>query len=161
MNVLGVGLQTFAVSRIVKFGGLRLAFFILPIIGLLDAIAIITLPAALAIAELSVLRPGKIAENATDYSINNTVRNMLWLPTSTEMKYKAKQAIDTFFVRMGDVASAVLVYVGGHVLGLPTKGFAMVNGVLIAVWLLLARGIVRQNAALAKEPDAVSGDPAS
>ena len=42
---------------------------------------------------LSVLRPAKIAENSTDYSFNNTVRNMLWLPTTKAMKYQAKQAV--------------------------------------------------------------------
>ena len=41
----------------------------------------------------------KTAENATDYSMMNTARQLLWLPTSREEKYKAKQAIDTFFVR--------------------------------------------------------------
>lgn len=148
VNVLGVALQTFAVSRIVKLGGLRLALFILPVIAFLDAIALVTLPAALALGELAVLRPGKIAENATDYSINNTVRNMLWLPTSTEMKYKAKQAVDTFFVRMGDVASAGLVFVGANRLGWSIRSFAIVNAGLIAIWLLLARGIIRENEAM-------------
>ena len=118
VNVLGVALQSFAVSRIVKLGGLRLALFVLPVISLFDSVALLTLPALLGVGELSVLRPGKIAVNASDYSINNTVRNMLWLPTSTEMKYKAKQAVDTFFVRMGDVASAGLVFVGGELLEL-------------------------------------------
>ena len=149
VNVIGVGLQMFAVSRIVKLGGLRLAFFILPVISLFDSVALLTLPAALAVSELSVLRPAKIAENATDYSINNTVRNMLWLPTSTEMKYKAKQAVDTFFVRMGDVTSAALVFVGGDRLHWPVRNFAIVNAGLIAVWLVLARSIVRENEAMA------------
>ena len=148
VNVIGVALQTFAVSRVVKLGGLRLAFFILPVISLFDSLALLTLPAALGLGQLAVLRPGKIAENATDYSINNTVRNMLWLPTSTEMKYKAKQAVDTFFVRMGDVASAGLVFLGGDRLGWPVRNFAMVNAGLIAVWLVLARGIVRENQAM-------------
>ena len=31
----------------------------------------------------------------------NTAKQMIWLPTSREEKYKAKQAIDTFFVRDG------------------------------------------------------------
>lgn len=148
VNVLGVVLQSFAVSRIVKLGGLRIALFVLPVISLFDSVALLTLPALLGVGQLSVLRPGKIAENATDYSINNTVRNMLWLPTSTEMKYKAKQAVDTFFVRMGDVASAGLVYVGGELLSWPVRSFAMVNTGLIAVWLLLARTIIRENQAM-------------
>ena len=68
--------------------------------------------------EVSVLRLSKTAENATDYSLNNTVRNMLWLPTTREMKYQAKQAVDTFFVRMGDVASTAVVAGAGVGLGL-------------------------------------------
>jgi ATP:ADP antiporter, AAA family len=151
VNVFGVALQTFAVSRIVKLGGLRLAFFILPVIALLDSVALIVLPAALAVSELAVLRPGKIAENATDYSVNNTVRNMLWLPTTTEMKYKAKQAVDTFFVRMGDVGSAALVFLGGSVLHWPVRNFAIVNAILIGLWLWLAVGIVQRNRALTEQ----------
>ncbi|MDF2693397.1 MAG: hypothetical protein K0S65_1780 [Labilithrix sp.] len=148
VNVIGVAVQTFAVSRIVKIGGLRLAFFILPVIALFDSVALVTLPALLGVGQLAVLRPGKIAENAADYSVNNTVRNMLWLPTSTEMKYKAKQAVDTFFVRMGDVASAALVFLGADRMHWPVRNFALVNAGLIAVWLLLARSIIRENAAL-------------
>ena len=66
----------------------------------------------------SVVRWIKTAENATDYSIMNTARQLLWLPTSRDEKYKAKQAIDTFFVRGGDVLSAVAVYLGASVLHL-------------------------------------------
>jgi ATP:ADP antiporter, AAA family len=148
VNVIGVAVQTFAVSRIVKLGGLRLAFFIMPVIALFDSVALLMLPALLGVSQLAVLRPGKIAENAADYSVNNTVRNMLWLPTSTEMKYKAKQAVDTFFVRMGDVASAALVFIGADRMHWPVTNFALVNTGLIAVWLLLARSIIRENEAM-------------
>lgn len=158
VNVLSVLIQTFLVSRIVKFGGLRVAFFILPIICLVDAAAVFILPAAFALKELVVLRPGKIAENATDYSLNNTVRNMLWLPTTREMKYKGKQAVDTFFVRMGDVASAALVYLGASVLKLPVRGFALLNGGLILVWLVLAVGIIRHNRKMTEEQGGDASD---
>ena len=86
----------------------------------------------------------KIAENATDYSVQNTIRNVLFLPTSREQKYKAKQAIDSFFVRAGDVLSAGLVYVGTTWLALGTTGFARVNLVLALVWVLLAVAIGRE-----------------
>ena len=36
----------------------------------------------------------KIADNAIDYSLGNTTKQALWLPTSREAKYKAKQAVD-------------------------------------------------------------------
>jgi AAA family ATP:ADP antiporter len=91
------------------------------------------------------VRWAKTAENATDYSLQNTVRNVLFLPTTREQKYKAKQAIDTLFVRLGDVLSAALVYVGTAVLALRTEQFAMFNLALVAVWLVLAVAIGREN----------------
>ena len=151
VNVLGVLLQSFVVSRIIKYGGLGVAFFIFPFIALGSSLAILAVPL------LYVARIGKIAENATDYSLNNTVRQTLWLPTSEAMKYKAKQAVDTFFVRMGDVSSALLVAIGAGMLSLPVRAFAVANALLIAVWLVFAIAIVRENRVMtsqAKTPSA-------
>jgi AAA family ATP:ADP antiporter len=63
---------------------------------------------------------------------------MLFLPCTYEQKFSAKQAIDSFFVRMGDVLSAGLVFVGTSLVALSPRGFAMVNVVLVAVLALIA-----------------------
>src|SRR5262245_21540283 len=84
-------------------------------------------------AGLGLVRGIKTAENATDYSIMNTARQLLWLPTSREEKYKAKQAIDTFFVRSGDVLSAAAVFAGTAILHLTVPQFAAINIVLTLV----------------------------
>jgi len=63
---------------------------------------------------------------------------MLFLPCTYEQKFAAKQAIDSFFVRMGDVLSAALVFVGTTFLALPSYGFAAVNAVLAILALILA-----------------------
>ncbi len=152
VNVVGVLLQSFVVARLVRFLGFRLAFLVLPIIALGDAVAVAAVPALL------VITIGKTAENATDYSLNNTLRQMLWLVTSREMKYKAKQAIDTFFVRMGDVSSALLVWLGATFLTLEVRHFAIVNIVLIAIWLLLAVTIGREHDRLKRSQPEVSPD---
>jgi AAA family ATP:ADP antiporter len=140
VNVLGVVLQTFVVSRLIRRIGVGPAFFVLPLIALADASAVAVLPV------LAILRIGKVAENATDYSLNNTLRQMLWLPTTREMKYKAKQAVDTFCVRMGDVSSALLVYGGTVFFGFTVRTFSIVNVALIGVWLVVAVAIVREQA---------------
>ena len=138
VNALGLLLQLFVVSRLIKYLGVRVAVLVLPILAL-------TGYAILAFAPiLALVRAVKIAENATDYSINNTVRNVLFLPTSRDQKYKAKQVIDSFFVRAGDVLSAALVYVGVTLLGFSGTGFARVNLVLAAVWVLIAVAIGRE-----------------
>lgn len=137
MNLLSFGLQLFVVSRLVKRIGAGPAFFILPVIALGNSLAVAGVPI------LSVLFVGKMLENSTDYSLNNTLRHMLWLPTTREMKYKAKQAVDTFFVRMGDVASGGWVALAITVLDLGLRGFALGNALLVGIWLWLALAIVR------------------
>jgi ATP:ADP antiporter, AAA family len=137
-NSLSFLLQLLVVSRLVERAGFGRAFFVMPLIALLDGAAVAVVPA------LAVVFVGKIAENSTDYSLNNTLRQMLWLPTSREMKYKAKQAVDTFFVRMGDVASAAWVVVGASAFGLGVRGFALTNVLLVVLWLVLAVAIVRE-----------------
>ena len=141
-NLLSALLQMFVVSRLVRYAGLGRAFFVLPLIGLMGYAAIALVPA------LGVVRITKIAENATDYSINNTLRQMLWLPTTTAMKYQAKQAVDTFFVRAGDVGSAVMVAVLVGGLGLGIRAFAVTNVIVIVGWLFLARAVLRERRAL-------------
>ena len=71
------------------------------------------------------------AEKSTDYSLSNTVRSLLFLPCTREEKYSAKQAIDSFFFRMGDVVSATIVFFGTQA-GLRASGFAKLNVVLAA-----------------------------
>lgn len=151
VNVIGLSIQTFLVSRIVKFGGLKLAFFVYPVIALVSSVNNVVTPHVAGVARLTAYRPTKTLENATDYSLNNTVRNMLWLPTTTDMKFKAKQVVDSFLVRMGDVASAGLVFLFGRLLAWPVVRFSMINIVLVVIWLLLAVGIVRENARLSAE----------
>ncbi len=135
---LAMLLQMFAVSRIFKYIGVRGALFILPCIALTGYSFILFLPL------LSVVRWTKIFENGTDYSIQNTTQQALFLPTSREAKYKAKAAIDTFFVRAGDVVQAGIVMAGAAV-GLGVKGFASINLVLTLVWLALAAGVAREH----------------
>jgi AAA family ATP:ADP antiporter len=137
VNVVGLLLQLFVVSRIVKKFGVPIAVLILPLASL-GAYGIIAFAPI-----LNAVFAAKVAENATDYSLNNTVRNMLFLPCTTEQKYSAKQAIDSFFVRLGDVGAAAVVVVGTTWLSLSTTLFALTNGVFVVIWLLLAWRIGR------------------
>jgi AAA family ATP:ADP antiporter len=138
VNVTALVLQAFVASRLVKYRGLQGVLLALPLIAL-GGYAVIA-----AGATFSVVRWIKTAENATDYSLMNTARQLLWLPTSREDKYKAKQAIDTFFVRGGDVLSALVVFVGVTVLQLEVAQFATINVALTVLWLVLVMRIVGQ-----------------
>jgi AAA family ATP:ADP antiporter len=147
VNITGVVLQLFVVSRVLKFLGVRVALLCLPVIALTGYALLAVYPL------LAVVRWVKTAENATDYSLQNTVRNVLFLPTTREQKYKAKQAIDAFFVRIGDVLSAGVVFLGTSVLSFNTSHFAVVNMVLVGIWIFLAVGIGRANRQLLAASD--------
>jgi AAA family ATP:ADP antiporter len=137
VNVVGLVLQLFVVSRIVRYFGVPGAILVLPLVSL-GAYGIIAVAPL-----LGAVFTAKVAENATDYSLNNTVRNMLFLPCTPEQKYSAKQAIDSFFVRLGDVGAAVVVFLGVTFLHLGPRGFAVANALFVFVWLVLAWRIGR------------------
>jgi AAA family ATP:ADP antiporter len=92
-NAVSFIIQAFLVSRIFKRIGVRGSMFVLPVISLATFVTILANPI------LQVVRVLKIAENSTNYSLQNTVRAALLLPTTREAKYKAKAAIETFCVR--------------------------------------------------------------
>lgn len=138
VNLIGFLLQLFVTSRVIRFLGVRGALFILPALAFVNYSIIAAAPI------LAVVRVGKILENATDYSIQNTLRQALFLPTSREAKYKAKAAIDTFFTRGGDVLSAGFVALG-QLLGVATPLFAALNVVLTGVWLWVAGQIAKEH----------------
>ena len=138
VNLVGFLLQLFVASRVMKFLGVRGGLFILPLLALVNYSVIAVAPV------LAIVRVGKILENATDYSIQNTIRHALWLPTSREAKYKAKAAVDTFFQRAGDVVSAGFVALGRSLNAAPSA-FAWLNLALTIGWLGAAGRIAREH----------------
>ena len=153
VNIAGLLLQLFVVSRVLKYLGVRAAIFVLPLIALGGYLVAAFYPV------LAMVRWVKTAENATDYSLQNTVRQVLFLPTTREQKYKAKQAIDTLFVRAGDVLSALLVFLGTAVFALSTQQFAMVNILLVCAWLTLAFLVGREHRRLVPANREPAGEP--
>lgn len=147
VNLLGLVFQLFLVSRIFRYIGVRGALFILPCISL----GVYGLIAAIPV--LHIVRAGKILENSTDYSIQNTTRHALFLPTSREAKYKAQAAIETFFWRAGDVLQAAVVF-AGSLLAWKVRDYAGVNIVLVLVWLWVAWAIYREHKRLVPNENA-------
>ena len=142
VNLFALSMQALLASRLLKYGGFGAIFLMLP------AIALVSYSAMLLIPLLAVVKWMKVAENSTDYSINNTARHVLWLPMSQEVTLKAKPTIDSLFVRAGDGLAALTVLLGVRVLTLPLKSYVVVNLVLVVIWLLGALWVVREHKTL-------------
>jgi AAA family ATP:ADP antiporter len=138
VNLLSFALQALVVTRLLVWLGIRRALFVMPLIVLGGWLAVGLF------VSVTMVRAEKTAENSLDYSLHNTLRQALFLPTDRDRKYKAKAAIDTFFFRMGDVIAGLgIVFLFVEVLGLGVRAFAVLNVVLAVCWLALAAGAGR------------------
>ena len=139
VNIMALLLQAFVASRLLKYGGFGAILLTMPVVALVSYTAMAFVPI------LAIVKAMKIAENATDYSINNTARNVLWLPVSAEMKYKGKPTIDSLFVRLGDGIAALTVLIGVQILALSTQSFFILNVVLVFIWIAFAFVVIREH----------------
>jgi len=137
VNITALVLQSFFVSRIFKTIGPGGALFVGPMIAVVGYSVILVAPV------LGLVRILKTLDNSCDYSIQNTARQALFLPTSREAKYKAKAAIDAFFMRFGDVLQASIVYLG-TALRFAISSFAALNLAFTVVWIWLATMLARE-----------------
>ena len=127
-NAIGVGLQLFAVSRILRVAGVRRALLVMPVFAF-GAYGV-----AAFVPVLAVMRFVKIGENSLQYSLQDTTRHALFLVTSRVEKFVGKTAVDTIAVRLGAIVSAVMVFVGTRH-HWPTRTFAIINVVLAVGWV--------------------------
>ena len=139
VNLVALLLQSFVVSRIIQFGGMRMLLLTTPFVSLFAYATMAFTPI------LGLIKVMKIAENSSNYSVQNTARHMLWLPTTKEMLYQAKPTIDTFFVRLGDGLAALTILIGTRVVKLDYVDFIIVNLVLIVVWIALSIYLQREH----------------
>jgi AAA family ATP:ADP antiporter len=153
VNAVALVLQALVASRLLKYGGFGAILLMLPVISLLSYATMALVPV------LMVIKMMKVAENSTDYSINNTARSVLWLPTTSEMKFKCKPAIDTLFVRLGDAFAAATVWFGTSVLALPPnhQGYFVFNVALVLVWLGGAIVLIREHRKMVQANAAAGG----
>ncbi len=141
VTVLTALVQILLVARAFKAVGIGGALFFMPLIVVAGYGLFALLPL------LATATAVKVTEGTTDYSLQNTIQQALFLPTSFDAKYKAKSAIDTVSKRLGDLGSTALISVGSYV-GLQVLGFAIANVVAGALWIWLSIRLRRQQRAL-------------
>ncbi|TDG14826.1 hypothetical protein E2F43_00855 [Seongchinamella unica] len=142
VNLLGVLIQFFLVSRLIRLAGFSIAFLLTPLVIFLGYASLALLPV------IGWFRYFKVAENSLDYSLQNTARQMLYLPLSRQEKYEARAVIDPFGQRLGDLLQAGLIFVGLRLLEWVSNDFIPLAALLAAGTLTLAILIVRERSRL-------------
>lgn len=137
-SLFALVLQLFFVPRVMKRLGVGRALAVLPMFLLLGYSTALVMPS------LGLMLAIKVGENGTDYSLQKTAEQSLYLVTSRSVKYKAKAIADTVFVRLGDVVAALLVAVMVAV-AVSFRGVATVIGALTVLLLLVTAALARRH----------------
>lgn len=110
--VLPFFLQLFMTSGIIKRFGIRTSLMLFPLVLLACSLGI----AVSITIYLAVLLKG--SDKSLSYSLNQSVRELLYIPVSPHLKYKAKLFIDMFLNRFAKGLGAVILLV---LISLPLK----------------------------------------
>jgi AAA family ATP:ADP antiporter len=130
-NTLSFLLSLFGTSAVIRYLGLRLTLLLFPSLCLAVIIFVRFRPT------LYVVFGAMITLKACSYALNNPTKEMLYQPTSSAVRYKAKSWIDIFGARgskaMGSVVtnafsdSATRLVANGSLVGMAVASFLIWN----------------------------------
>jgi AAA family ATP:ADP antiporter len=138
ITLVGLLVQLLLVSRIIHLAGLARALMVTPVAFLAGYLLIGVVPV------FALLQSVLVVQKSLDYSLLNTTRSALLLPTSRDEKYQAKTAIDTLFYRLGDLLSTLSVFIGLRLFEDARLQFVWLILVLCATMTLVAWLIGRE-----------------
>jgi AAA family ATP:ADP antiporter len=139
-NAAALAVQLLVTGAVLRRFGVGAALLALPAAILAGSAGFLAVPALLTASLLGA------SDNALHYSIDQTAREALWVPTGAAEKYRAKACID-MVVQRGAKTVGVLLGLGLSAL---VSGFAGLRLVSLAVvlltvaWILAARFAGRQ-----------------
>lgn len=129
VGVISVVTQVFLVSFIIRKFGVRTALLVLPAAMALASGVYFAVPMLTTAALLT------ISDNSFNYSINQTARETLFVPTSSNVKYKARAFINMFIQRLGKGAAILMALAFGVFAGMPIRYLSLLAFAVIAVWV--------------------------
>jgi ATP:ADP antiporter, AAA family len=134
-NVGAMIIQLVFTSLVMTRFGVGIALLILPIAALGGSAGFLVFPALWTGSFLNT------ADNAFSYSINQSAKEALYVPTTREEKYKAKAFIDMFVQRFAkSIAVGIsLVLTTFFASFSAVRWLSLVVGVILIVWILAAR----------------------
>ncbi len=129
IGVVSVVTQFFLVSFIMRRLGLTTALLVLPAAMAIASGVYLAAPVLWAGALLT------ISDNSLSYSINQTARETLFMPTTPDVKYKARAFANMFVQRFGKGVAILMALVLAMV---PVRFLSLLALAVIAIWAYLA-----------------------
>jgi AAA family ATP:ADP antiporter len=146
--ILSYLLHVFTTNLILKNFGLRTALLIAPFCILLGSLAVFFLPVALHLFWAVYL---KGADKSLAHSLNQSVRELLFIPIPPEIKYKTKVFIDMFVSKFSKGIAAIVQIVFLSAFGLTYKHFSFLSLFFIIAWIVCIIFITREYVNIVKK----------
>lgn len=128
-------------KRILQNFGLRTALMIAPAVLLVCALGIFLTPLSLVLIWAVCL---KGSDKSLAHSLSQSVRELLYIPVSPDVKYKAKVFIDMFINKFAKGIAAFILLVCVTLLNFTTKDVTFVIVFFILAWMLLNQRITQE-----------------
>jgi ATP:ADP antiporter, AAA family len=135
-NVVSLAVQLLFTRFVMQELGIRAALSVLPFVVLVVAGGFALVPLLWIGSSLS------IADNALNYSMNQSAKESLYVPTTATEKYQAKAFIDIFVQRSAKALGVLLSLVMSLWIADDLTAVRLLSVVVVAlavIWLLLAR----------------------
>ncbi len=140
-------LHLLATNRILKNFGIKAALLVAPLFLILASISLFLVPLTYLIYWAVIIKGG---DKSLSHSLSQSVRELLYIPVSPEIKYKAKVFIDMFVNKLAKGLAAFLILIFFSGLHFNLKEMSLVTLAFIAVWVLLISWINREYVGIVK-----------
>lgn len=125
INMVSIITQFFLVSFVIRKWGITTALLVLPAAMLISSGIYFAIPVLWAGSLLTV------SDNSLNYSINQTSRETLFVPTDPDVKYKARAFANMFVQRFGK-GIAILMALG--LAAFPVRYLSFLAAFVIVIW---------------------------
>ncbi len=135
IGLVSIAVQLFLTAFVMKRFGLKVALLFLPVAILFGTVGFLAVPGLLFVAMMSV------SDNALNYSINQSAKEALYVPTTKDVKYKAKAFIDMFVQRSAKVISVFLNLIFASLFVSGVRWLSLVVLGMLGLWISLVRHV--------------------
>ena len=145
-NFLALIVQVFITGWVLKRWGVGIALLILPFATLFGSVGFLLLPTLANAMFLSV------SDNALNYSVNQSAKETLYVPTNSDERIAAKTVIDVFVQRFAKAFAVILNLVLVTQIGVQNIRWLSVFAIALMIsWIFIARVTSRKFESFAME----------
>ncbi len=144
-GILSLLFQLLFTTRFLRRFGIGTALFMLPGTVLMGSAGL------LAFGNLAAVTGLKSCDQVLRYSLDQSTRELLYLPLAARVKLQVKWFLDTVVWRLGDGLSGLAVLVFATTLHMPARQISWIVLVLVCAWLLSVAIVRREYVATLKE----------